>query len=232
MIYVIHGDDNSASYRKLQDLTSKMQKLTHFDCEKGQLKDFELLIDSQELFADRKTIVIENPKKVTIKQLEEFAGYINKFEEQGLGDIIIYCETPLDEKLTSKLKKPTIFFHQLPKLFFQFLDNLSPNSYKKALLTLHEMKNTTEEEQIFYALIKRVRLLIMMKLSDKQSFDEVNKMAPWQRGKLQKQADLWTLDGLLDFYKKLFETEIDLKSSGIANSLSDRLDNLIVSAVN
>ena len=232
MIYIIHGDDNSASYRKLQDLTSKTQKLTRFDCEKGQLKDFELLLDSQELFADRKTIIIENPKKISTKQLEEFAGYINKFEEQRLGDIIIYCETLLDEKLTLKLKKPTTFFHQLPKLFFQFLDSLSPNSYKKALFTLKEMKNTTEEEQIFYALIKRIRLLIMIKLSDKQSFDEINKMASWQKGKLQKQADLWTLNELLDFYKKLFDTEIDLKSSGIANSLSDRLDNLIASAVN
>lgn len=232
MIYIIHGDDNSASYRKLQEITSKTQKLTRFDCEKGQLKDLALLLDSQELFAEKKTVVIENPKKISTKQLEEFAGYINKFEEQGSGDMIIYSETPLDEKLTSKLKKPTVFFHQLPKLFFQFLDSLSPASYRKALLTLHEMKNTTEEEQIFYALIKRIRLLIMIKLSDKQSFDEINKMASWQKGKIQKQADLWTLNGLLNFYKRLFETEIDMKSSGIANSLSDRLDNLIASAVN
>lgn len=232
MIYIIHGDDNSASYRRLQDLTTKMQKLTHFDCEKGQLKDLELLLDSQELFAEKKTVVIENPKKISTKQADEFTRLVNQFEQNKLGDIIIYSETSLDEKFVSKLNKPMIFVHQLPKLFFQFLDSLSPSTYKKALLILSQMRNNTEDEQIFYALIKRVRLLIMFKLSDKQEFSELSKMAPWQKGKIQKQADCWTLNGLLDFYKKLFETEIDLKSSGIANSLSDRLDNLIASAVN
>ncbi len=231
MIYIIHGDDTLSSYKKLQELTGKIKNVTRFDCEKGQLKDFELLLDSQELFADKKTVIIENPKKISVKQLDEFVGLVNQFEEAKLGDIISYSEVPLDDKFLSKFKTASLSTHFLPKLFFQLLDNLSPKSQNKTLILLNDMKMTTQAEQIFYAIVKRIRSLIMIKLSQKQDFPELSKMAPWQRGKLHKQADLWALEGLLDFYKKIFETEIDLKTSGIANSLSDRLDNLIASAV-
>lgn len=231
MIYIIHGDDTISSYKKLQEATAKSERLSRFDCEKNELKDLELLLNSQELFADRKTIVIENPKKIPANHLDEFSGLINKFEKDKLDDIILYSEVPLDDKFLSKFKTSSVISHFLPKLFFQLLDNFSPTNQSKTYQIFQQMKSTTEAEQVFYAMVKRIRSLIMIKFSEKEKFEEISKMAAWQRAKLHKQASLWEIDELLKFYSLLFKTEIDLKSGGIANSLSDRLDNLIASGV-
>lgn len=222
MLYVLHGDDISASRKFYSDLTEGFQ-VTVLDGKTLSVKDLEEKMASTSLFEEKKAVVVENLLSKNAKK-KDFVSFFNASNSQTL--LILWEDKKLSKTSYGSLKKGTVKDFLLPQNYFQFLDSYAPGNGKRLFVMYHELLKTTSEELIFYSLLKRIRLLVV--LSNGSTVSDLSKMAPWQVGKLQNQLRLWKKDTLFFFYKKLQETEIKMKSGKLPVGLSKHLDILIL----
>lgn len=222
MIYILHGDDISASRKFCTGLTEGFQ-VTILDGKTLTLKDLEEKLVSTSLFDEKKAVVIENLLSKNAKK-KDFVTFLNTNSSQTL--LILWEDKKLAKTSYGSLKNGTVKDFFLPQNYFQFLDSYAPGNGKRLFTMYHELLQTTSEELIFYSLLKRIRLLVV--LSSGSTVADLSKMAPWQVGKLNSQLRLWKKDSLLFFYKKLQETEIKMKSGKLPVGLSKHLDILIL----
>jgi len=73
-------------------------------------------------------------------------------------------------------------------------------------------------------MIRQIKLLIIAKDLGKKG---LGNMPSWQKEKLTSQAKFFTLEHLLEIYKKLLEIDFKQKTSRDVFSLSSRLDLLV-----
>ena len=227
MIYLIHGDDIATSRKKLHEFLEKDSKIARVDGEKAQ---FEILLNelsAQDLFVSQKIVVIENPKKYFTNK--KFWDEINKFSDSKDTDIVVWADEVIDLRSVKKFRSPKIQNFELPKYYFAFLDGLIPGQGGKEHELLDKLSEQMTSEQIFYALVKRVRVLIQLKNGNKSEFSNTKNMQDWQAGKLQKQANFWANEKLINFYGKLFELEKGMKTSNLPQELIQHLDILLLS---
>ena len=223
MKYLLHGDDISASRNFLTGLTEGFQT-TVLDGKNLAINELEEKMLSTSLFDDKKAVVVENLLSKNPKK-KDFVSFLNL---QGDGVLLILWE---DKKIIktafSSLKNVNVKEFNLPFAYFEFLDSFSPHHVQKLYQMYHLLLLTTSETQIFYSLLKRLRSLLILQSNSVSS--EIDKMSPWQIGKLRQQVSLWPKEKLVNFYTKLQDTEIKLKSGGLPVGLSKHLDILILS---
>jgi len=112
----------------------------------------------------------------------------------------------------------------------------------------HQTIETTEIEMVFFMLIRQIRLLLALsqtrhsgeeerRLQNPDSgrarmteneIDELKKMAPWQKSKLEKQASLFPQEQLIVFYQKLFTIEVGQKTGTLTAPLVSTIDFLLL----
>lgn len=223
MIYILHGDDTASSRKYLSGLVEGYQ-VTELDGLKLTIRDLEEKLLSTSLFEENKAVVIENlisknPKK------KDFVSFLNSTKTPIL--LILWENKKLTVLQTSGLNDAKVVPFLLPQNYFQFLDAFIPGKAKDTFRMYHDLLNTMSEEQIFYSLLKRLRLLVVISQNGKVA--ELEKMNDWQLGKLQKQVKMWSKEKLFSFYKKLQDTEIKLKSGKLPVGLSKHLDIMILS---
>lgn len=229
MIYILHGDDIVSSRNRITELSSEFPSVNYFDAEKASISEIISSFSSTDLFLDKKCIVIEKILRLSKSDLEKVQGVILDSSKNPSTTVILWHNTELSKIFLSKFKTATVEVFLLPKLFFTFLDSLTPKTASFSLDTLSKMKNV-EAEQIFYSMIKRVRQLLMIKSSS--NIEEIEKMSPWQKDKLRIQSSKWRIDELEVFYRELFKLEVKMKSGGLMLPLKKHLDILLVSGLN
>lgn len=222
MIYILHGDDLTASRKFYLGLTEGFQ-ITFLDGKNLLVKDLEEKISSSSLFEEKKAVVVENLLSKNAKK-KDFVSFLNESTSQTL--LILWEDKKLPKTSFGSLKNSTVREFLLPQNYFQFLDSYAPGNGKKLFSMYHELLLTMNEELVFYSLLKRIRLLVI--LSNDSSITELSKMAPWQVGKLKNQLNLWQKDALLQFYKTLQATEIKMKTGKLPVGLSKHLDILML----
>ena len=79
-----------------------------------------------------------------------------------------------------------------------------------------------EPELIFFMLVRQFRIMLGQEGVDR--IDEVKRMAPWQLGKMQRQAKTFGEEKLKSTYQKLFEIDLALKTGKIPYSLERSID--------
>lgn len=227
MFYIIHGDDIVNSRKRLSELVSQFKNVAYLDSEKISNIDLVQALNSNDMFGDEKCIVIEKILKLPKKELEKLLELLENPPTSTA--VILWHNTELSKVFLSKFKKVNTEVFLLPKLFFTFLDNLTPQNFKTELDVLSKMENV-EAEQIFYAMVKRIRQLHAIKLEI--SSEELAKMSPWQLNKLKGRSAKWRVEELEKIYKKLFEIEVRMKSGGLMLPLKKHLDIMLISALN
>ena len=70
-------------------------------------------------------------------------------------------------------------------------------------------------------------LLAVSEENSKDSIDEITRLAPWQKSKLEKQARLFQVDKLLSIYKKLYQIDLAQKTGNLPFSLTASIDFLL-----
>ncbi len=223
MKYLLHGDDTAKSRNFLQELTEGFE-LTILEGKSLALNLFEENLVSSSLFEVEKAVVVENLISKNAKK-KEFVSLLNNYNGPFL--TILWEDKKLTKTQFGSLKNFEIKEFLLPQYYFQFLDSFTQGNGKRLFSLYHELLTTYSEEQVFYSLLKRLRILVV--LSGGSMTDEIAKMAPWQISKLKQQLRQWKNDKLLNFYKTLQETEIKLKSGRLPLGLSKHLDILILS---
>lgn len=220
MIFVLHGDDVVASRKRLSEITSEFKNVTYIDAEKASKDEILLALNTRDMFTEGNCVVIEKALKLPIEILESVDPSIA---------VVLWHNAELSKTSLLKFKNVKIESFMLPKLFFTFLDGLYPHNVKSELDLLSNMQNV-EAEQIFYAMVKRVRQLLALKKN--LNSEELQKASSWQLNKLNAQNARWKVEELEKVYNKLFDIEVKMKSGGLMLPLKKHLDILLIGAVN
>lgn len=227
MIYILHGDDIVSSRKRLTSLTSGVEPII-ITSDKSNFLDIQNALQASDLFVEKKCVLVEHIFKLSKSDFEKALLLFEKVASDNQTMLILWQNSQMTKLQISKFKKAVVESFVMPKLFFTFLDNFSPKNLEFELQTLSHMTNI-DEMQIFYALVKRIRQLFMIKTGG--NFEELLKMSPWQKEKLEKQAYQWKENELENAYADLFDLEKKIKSSGLFLPLRKHLDIMLVSAL-
>lgn len=221
MITLIHGDDISKSRT---DFLKRKEKFTDITVIDGTTLDVTSLtqeLSSGGFFSDTKTLFIENLfQKRKGDDLTPFTAILNQYTNSH--DIILWEAKEVDKKSLDALGKHTPIVFKIPQTLFAFLDAIRPNNTKGLITMYHQTLSASEPEMIFFMLIRQFRLMLAIKTD--ASIDETKRMAPWQKGKFVKQANLFSDEKLMNLYQKLYVIESGMKTGGNAMTLSDTID--------
>lgn len=232
MFCVVHGDDIVSTRKKLNELTQDAHWVIRLDGEKDSISQITGEIKARELFTDKKTIIFEHFFDLEKKNLDLLISALSSLEKSKEVDVLVWEEKEVSKNYLQKFKNAKVFLLKLPKYYFSFLDTTTPVSGKKIHELLYKVYPGISDEQIFYSLIKRIRLLMIIKTGEYQEFSDAKNLASWQVSKMHAQADLWSESQLLKFHKKLFELEVGLKTSNLPLPLIHHLDILLLRELN
>jgi len=221
MITLIHGDDIVSSRKYFIEQKNLFRNPTTLDGKNLNLSNLIELFKSDSLFSTEKNIFIENFfEQKKSQDFEKIIDYIKKNNSKV--NLFIWEKNELSKAQLYVFPKTKANLFKIPKTLFSFLDNISPNSTNN-VLNFHQALKTADEEMIFYMLIRQFRLLISLSDGQNDSIDEIKRLAPWQKGKLQKQSRIFTTEELKRIYSKLYETDLNIKT-GVFQNLTTAID--------
>lgn len=224
MLYILHGDDTVRLRNRLSELITEQGKATFLNGDKASSTELLGALRSGDLFLETKYVVIEKVLKIGKKDMETIFPELAMASNSQTLHVVLCHDSELSKVFLGKFKGSKIEAFVMPKLFFTFLDNLTPQTLHKELGILLQMKNV-EPEQVFYAMIKRIRNLLALKLGSDS--EELVKMSPWQMDKLRAQGSRWKTYELENMLRELFSLEVKMKSGGLMLPLNKHLDILL-----
>jgi len=227
MITIFHGTDITNSRKYFLDEKQKYSDGLILDGEKITLTDLAQIFEGGGLFEEQKTLFIENifNKKKNKTEFAVITDYIKKHESHN---IFFWEGKELEKTSLSSFKEATIKVFKLPQSLFLFLDSIKPNNNKQLVTLFNQTIETTEVEMVFFMFVRQIRLLIAASDPSSDEIDELRRLAPWQKSKLQNQADLFSYDQLSNIYNKLFKLEISQKTGNLSSSLIASIDFLLI----
>ncbi|MDO8583249.1 MAG: hypothetical protein Q7R51_01855 [bacterium] len=230
MITIVHGDDISESRNYFLDLRSKQKDFVSFDGGKITITDLVQNIEGSSLFGDTKAIFIEDlltKNKKTDKNAKEILEFIAKNSKKST--FVLWESKEVLKRDLSQFKDAVIKIFKLPKNIFLFLDNLRPNNSNNLLNLFHQaLESGIKEELILFMVQRQFRILLALSSSSDSQIDEVSRLAPWQLGKLERQAKMFSELSLKQTYKKLFEIELGQKTGASSLSLIQNIDFMLL----
>jgi len=228
-ITIIHGDDIVLSRKHMQEEKNKTRVHHVFDAD-VDLSSIIQIVQGGELFDTEKRIFIENffsKNKLNSAETKNIINYINK--NTLTFDVFFWEDKKIQKNILNLFNKPTIKTFNIPQTIFLFLDNIKHGDYKNSISLFHKALVNTGPELIFFMLQRQFRLLIA--ISDKKTektVDEVLRLFPWQKGKIEKQAKLFSIAQLKDIYKRLYKIELAQKTGDLPYSLEASIDFLLL----
>jgi DNA polymerase III delta subunit len=231
MIIIIHGDDISKSREYFNELRQKYKDFLLFDRNKLTITELVQNIEGSSLFGNTKAIFIEEfltKLKRTNRDEKEIFDFIVKNSNTSV--FILWESKEILKRDLSLFKNVTLNLFKLPKNIFLFLDNLRPNNSKSLLNLFHQaLDSGIKEELILFMLQRQFRILLALsEPSEKGKIEEVDRLAPWQMGKLEKQSKVFEHQNLKKIYKKLYEIEVGQKTGSLPLSLTQTIDFLLL----
>ena len=218
-IFVYHGDNIVSSRQAILAKVSQYDpKTTEVIRVEGKHIDDNFIqtnLFSASMFQDSRLIVIEN--LFSLLKSESKDKIIKSLCLATDVSVIIWENKEIETKSYSA---PFIFqVFKLPNELFSFLDRINPDNPGDSLLILEKVKDQVDENYIFLMLVRQIRLLIMAKGK------ETATLLPWQVGKLQKQAEMFTENQLYGFYRQLRDIDYHQKTSqGIGGIFEAKLN--------
>ncbi len=225
MITIIYGDDIEKIEKTIMDVSAN-KSVKRLIGQKISKKELEEELQGASLFGEETSFLIEGLFKN--KNKKNLFSMISSAKDS---DIILLERSRLTKRDLNALMFTTIYEHSLPQYYYKFLDEFVPGNGKNLAIVYKELLKSTTAEQVFYSLIKRVRALIAVKINA-TSHSEILRLAPWQMGKLKRQASFWKEQELILFYQRLYEVEYHMKSSKLPLSLEKYLDITVITELN
>ncbi len=230
MITIFHGDDTVSSRKQyILERETKTNPVA-FDAEKLDITDLIQAVDGSGLFIDSVAIFIENlfSKSKPGKANDVITSYLLKTNAA----IFLWEEKLLTKKQLGIFPKANVKEYKLAQGIFQFLDTLQPQNQKTLLALFHKALQNADAEFIFYMLTRQIRLLLaILDTKASETIDEVVKLAPWQKGKLQKQANSFSKKHLVLLLEKLYEIDKSQKTGATPLTLTQSIDMFLLSDI-
>lgn len=223
MIILVHGDD-SLSSRKYY-LSQKDDSSITFDAESISVIELAQTMQGSGLFEDSKKIFIEN--LFTRKGQKNLTSVAQTLESNEKAEVYIWADKDVGVRSLGKFPRFENQNFKVPQNIWSFLDGLRPNNPRN-VTSFHNALKGTEPEIIFAMITRQFRLLAGISSESKQNAEEVKKLAPWQKSKLQKQASLFSQDKIKMIYKKLYKIEKGQKTGSSNMTLTQNIDILLL----
>ncbi|MGB9911111.1 MAG: hypothetical protein ACPLKP_00725 [Microgenomates group bacterium] len=222
---ILHGENTTLSR---QFLTSRVKSFSgeviYLEGKNLALENLLQALESQSLLKNDKLVVLENffssPRN---KEKNLIIKYLIKEKPENL---IIWEGKKISPQTLAPFSFAQIRIFELPKIIFQFLESLSPETKNQALLLFHRCLKKEKPELIFYFLHRHVKDLIIAKDLGEEGLKEYES---WKRKKLIAQARKFDLKKLINFYSQLLVIDYLQKSGRAIYSLDYYLDLVILS---
>lgn len=222
MITIIHGDDVVASRKFFQEEKQKSKNPMTLYGDNLKLVDLVEAIEGQRLFSDEKNIFVEEFFSKT-KDTKTIMSYVKA--NAKLANIYLWEAKELTKNILLSFFNPDVKLFKIPQSVFAFLDSIKPGNGKNILPLFHNALANNETELVFYLIIRQFRLFIAFKdQKSKNNIEEVNRLQPWQKSKLQKQASLFTAEQLIQIYNKLFNIDYSVKTGALPFPITAAVD--------
>lgn len=225
MLTIIHGDDIVQSRKYFLEIKNSKNDSVSFSSD-VTLTDLVQSLEGGGLFSDEKNVFIENvfSKRKQSKELQEILDFIQQKKDEG--NIYLWEEREIQKGKLSKFQNAIIKHFSIPQTIFQFLDSIVPDN-KKSILYFHQVLETVEVDIILFMMIRLVRTLLNMD-EFSEEIDEVKRMSPWQRQKLQKQQRFFTQKQLIKLHNDLFEVDFKNKTGTLSGDLPIAIDLILI----
>ena len=218
---IIHGDDIKRSYEYLQQSLNNF-RLQNVDIYSHNYSDLELTsfrqeIDSNNLFSNKKVIVINGLVSTNKSKIKE--DLIKIINNQKDAEIILYESKELTPTALKAFPGSRNEIFKVNPIIFKLMDSIRPG-YQKGIYNLYKqtIDSGIEPEYVFAMLVRQVRLLIQVKTNP-----NTVRLAPFAKRLFQTQAAYFDLDKLIDLHHQLYSIDKKIKTG---NS-SVEMDNLI-----
>jgi hypothetical protein len=230
-MYIIHGDNTAKSRVALQQQISSLRE-RHLTIRKlsgsaqTTLAQIEQLTQSSSLFDEGFAVVFEEVLSLTkSKKAEEMWSFIKNAAQNPDLVIVAWEKKQLTATQLKRWSGAQISEHKLSKYLFAWLENLRPKHPQpgKLLEQFHLAAEQESDQLCLMMLSRQTRLLLISKtggLLPGPSFIT---------GKYTAQARLFSLDELLDLYRKILILDWRSKTSGLNLSVRNELDLLQLS---
>lgn len=228
MLTIIHGSDTAASRKYFLDEKQRFADALLLDADKVNLTDLAQIFEGGGLFGESKYIFIELliTKK---KKSSDFVDVITYLENHADEHTIYLWENKdLDIGTLKGFKKAVQRPFKLPQTLFVLLDSFKPGNGQQLVKLFHQTIESAETEMVFFMLIRQFRLLLALSQTGESEIEELKRMAPWQRTKLEKQAALFTHTELLYIYQQLYKVEAGQKTGGLSAPMTSVIDFLLL----
>lgn len=160
--------------------------------------------ESSSLWGDERQIIIELGISKSPKEVVEY------LIANQLPQIIIWEPAPLKATDSKKFTKSELKEFKLPTKLFEYLDSLGSN-YTHVMSILNQLLQTEDEELVFIMTHKRIRQLVYLSSGGEGALNSVERLAPWQVGKLRKQAQNKPAQSWKDLYEKIINFDYNRK---------------------
>lgn len=227
MITLIHGEDIAASRNHYWQLRQKIADGQILDGATISLTDLQQNLAGEDLFGTKQSVFLENllSKRKSVKEMEYFTDVINNTN----ADVVMWESKELTPKQTVLLKNATVRVFKIPATIFALLDNLKPGNGKVLIESYHKTLAEKDPEFVLVMLQRQTRILLALAEPSQESISEISRLAPWQKGKIEKQAKLFSVGQLLHLHDQLFQLELGMKTGSLSLPLSDSLDLTLLS---
>lgn len=218
--FLIHGEYSIKSYERLQSYIDKAKtknwEIVRIDPKNGQ--NVRELLSSQSLFNQERLFIIEEIKTLSKKDLD----WIKKNNSSLTGNLVIYSDSEIGETIKKNFvptKKEENF--KLPLNIFSFLDSFYPGNEKVCIKSFHEILKNEPFEFVSFLLTKHLRDIYWVKVDP-----STIPYPSWRVGKLEKQANHFSLKNLKKIINSLAEADFDAKTG--KGDLEQLLDLIII----
>lgn len=225
MITVVHGDDIVSSRKHFVDLKNKAHEPVSLNGSSVIIPDLMQALEGTALFQDQKHIFIEElfgKKKTTARELKEITEYIAAHSDSA--SVVIWEPKQLTPATLKLIGSASAKLFKLPQSVFLFVDGLRPGNSSQLIELFRQTLINTEPELVFYMMVRQYRLLLALSDESIEPIDELKKIAPWQKQKLQKQTQVFDIQTLKKHYQKLLEIDQAQKTGTTPLSLTQAID--------
>ncbi|MBI4136657.1 hypothetical protein HY469_01190 [Candidatus Roizmanbacteria bacterium] len=233
MITILHGDHQVESRNRLRELTAAARisekELIILDGPSLDLTDLVQSLETTSLFGGQKLVVIENllsSLRAGAKR-DEIMSYLIRANFDT--DVVLWEKGSVGRQLITlkKQKHVSVEEFKMPRVIFNFVDNLQPRNTAALLDSFHQtIEHNVVAEVIFIMIIRQFRL--MLALQTGAEISESKRLAPWQRGKLSKQAHSFSSHDIKKSYKELLLIDYQTKTGKSPLNLTQRIEQFII----
>lgn len=224
MITLLHGDDIGSSRNELNRLRTGAKNKDVRSLDGRGLTDTALAqaLESGSMFGGETLVIIENlfgklgKKQKLIARLAEII-------KKSPADVIVWEDKEVGVTVTKSLGNAKIQLFKTPIALFQFLDGVKPGNTKSVLTLFQKTLDTHAPELIYTMVVRRIRQLIQV--ADGMTPEG---LASWQVSRLTSQARSFTMNRLIDRYRRLLDMEYSIKSGVSPFSLTQLLEQYLI----